>query len=998
MARKESVIELKIQGTDKALNQLVKLKEQSKKFGDEIRNTRKEIKEYEKSGKDTKKLENKVNSLLKAQERLKKGIRDTNKEVRDSQRAWDAAKFPKDSIIGMEQAYSKLRVQIRGLSAEQRKSQYGKSLIKESRAIKDSIRQESMAFGDTYHSIGNYQMAIENALRGQGSFTGNMKALALNTAKIAAPMYAAVKGVQLLGAGLKDAIRITLKYEQANADLSAIMGITSEETKKLQVQSKELGGTTAFTATQVTGMQIEMAKLGFTMDEIMASGRGIVNFSVATGADIPRAAALAGAALRAFNLDATEMDRVVSTLGVATTKSGLDFAKLETSLSKVAPVANAFGFTIEDTIALMGKLADAGFEASVIGTSTRNIFLKMADANGELAKALGRPVNNLEELVAGMKELNSRGINLNETLHLTDKRSVAAMRVFLQTADSVTELRDSITDVNDELQVMADKRLDTVRGKVTLLKSAWEGLVLSVAQGSGGFSTAAKDLLDGATAHLRALTAYNEGLLTWQEANQTKNRLVGKGLGGKLLSTDELIAFRKKLRDEIEADKKTLYTGKTSTQGGIPFLSDKEKDQLKQEAKARAKVIEEANNEARLKWLKEHANDPDKGSISYLRQQITSLKKELESEVKDEKGIRKTLEQIAGYEKQLDKAENTLRKVKRELEGKGGKEKKVSALPTVDLIPDELKDKSISNAEEVFDKVKVDEKAFWKLQEEKEEELHRKRIAREEQLKQIKEQALRSIETVANGVFQIQAERIEAARNKELEAAQEVYDQKIKDAQGNVIIEEAAKRELEKKKEQIEKEAARKRKNIAYTEAVIQGALAIIKASPNVLLMAAAALTTAVNLAVIANTKFAKGGFTGKAAPGTKTDSTGHKPTATYTVHENEYIANAKMTERYNAMFKAMDKNDEAAIHQSMYAELKKSDIYKNKIGAMPGFFPHYEYRQQNKTSNKGIEERLDKLTEKIEIITKDLDEKVTKGVILGMDQGSRMIERKGYK
>ena len=69
----------------------------------------------------------------------------------------------------------------------------------------------------------------------------------------------------------------------------------------------------------------------------------------------------------------------------------------------MAPVAKAFGFSIEDSTALLGQLANAGFDASSAATATRNILLNLADANGDLAKELGRPIKNAEDLAAGFK-------------------------------------------------------------------------------------------------------------------------------------------------------------------------------------------------------------------------------------------------------------------------------------------------------------------------------------------------------------------------------------------------------------------------------------------------------------------------------------------------------------------------------------------------------------------------------------------------------------------
>jgi len=299
--------------------------------------------------------------------------------------------------------------------------------------------------------------------------------------RLASQFGLAIGGVQIIRSSLK----VITDFDQAVTDLGAISGKTADELKPLNDQAKELGATTQFTASEITGLQIELAKLGFTTQEISDSTGGIANFAAATGVEIPRAAALAGSALRAFGLETSEIDRVVSTLGVATTKTALDFSKLEAGLSTVAPVAASFGFSIEDTTALLGQLSNAGFDASSAATATRNILLNLADSGGGLAQALGRPVTNAKELAEGLAELKASGIDLAGALELTDKRSVAAFNTFLENADTLPQLTDSITDVNDELTDMADKRLDSVQGQLKLLNSAWEGFILGTGESAG---------------------------------------------------------------------------------------------------------------------------------------------------------------------------------------------------------------------------------------------------------------------------------------------------------------------------------------------------------------------------------------------------------------------------------------------------------------------------------------------------------------------------------
>ena len=93
-------------------------------------------------------------------------------------------------------------------------------------------------------------------------------------------------------------------------------------------------------------------------------------------------------------------------------------------------------------------------------------MLNLADGSGKLALALGGPVDNLEDLVKGLKKLNSEGIDLNKALDLTDKRSVAAFNTFLNGTDTVLNLRDAVTGAEEGFNAMAEEMGDNVQGSL----------------------------------------------------------------------------------------------------------------------------------------------------------------------------------------------------------------------------------------------------------------------------------------------------------------------------------------------------------------------------------------------------------------------------------------------------------------------------------------------------------------------------------------------------
>ena len=327
-----------------------------------------------------------------------------------------------------------------------------------------------------------------------------------------------------------------VSFEAANASLASVLGTTQEGVKRLTEDAKRLGAVTEYTASQVTMMQTELAKLGFNETEILQSTESILQFATATGSNIPEAAQLAGAALRAFGLDASEMSRVVSTMAVATTKSALDFSYLQNSMSTIAPVANAFGFSIEETTALLGTLANSGFDASSAATATRNILLNLADESGKLAQALGKPIKSLDDLAPALQELKDKGVSLAEALDLTDKRSVAAFETFLNGAETITTLKDSITGVNAELAQMQQTKLDSVEGSFKLMQSAWEGLMLQFYNSKGVF----KSLIDFGTNIILGM----QKAVQWIQKNQTVLKIVLRTLAIYLVTAKSITAWR----------------------------------------------------------------------------------------------------------------------------------------------------------------------------------------------------------------------------------------------------------------------------------------------------------------------------------------------------------------------------------------------------------------------------------------------------------------------
>lgn len=311
--------------------------------------------------------------------------------------------------------------------------------------------------------------------------------------------------INLLKRGLTDAIQTNMEFEQANANLAAILGKTNDEISALTINAKQLGATTVWTAGQITELQTTLARRGIGQADILNMTEGISQLATATGIDLARAAEIAGSAMQSFGLDSKQMGDIAATLGVSTTKSALTMEKLQTSLAYVAPAAKAAGFSMQDTIAMLGVLADSGLPATTAGVAVRNILIDISKSSSKLATAIGHPVHSLDELTEALEDLKRRGGNgLEFVSSLVEKRVVPGFTTLMNNTAKMRDLRESITDVKDELQEMADKQINTLKGSTILLKSAWDRLMLSF---SNSTSTL-KSVTDHLTKLINTYTAW----------------------------------------------------------------------------------------------------------------------------------------------------------------------------------------------------------------------------------------------------------------------------------------------------------------------------------------------------------------------------------------------------------------------------------------------------------------------------------------------------------
>lgn len=323
------------------------------------------------------------------------------------------------------------------------------------------LKKLDRTVGDNFRNVGNYASAV-NKLTG---FLGQL-GIAFGIGHIVRKTFETIK-----------------EFDQGMANLASVLGKSRSDIQALEKDARRLGETTKFTAGEVAQLQTEFAKLGFDETEILNATESTLNLAGATGTELGRAAEVAGATLRGFGLNAREMQRVNDVMAKSFSTSALDMEKFAESMKYVAPVAKSAGLSIEETTAMLGKLADSGIRGSQAGTSLRRIITDMA--------MTGKPAKE------ALAELAAKGITLSDAMDEVGRTAQTSLLVLSKNMEGVEKLTETLDNADGAAKAMADTQLNTLGGAMALLTSAIEAQILGLndaSKASSRFQTIIKFL------------------------------------------------------------------------------------------------------------------------------------------------------------------------------------------------------------------------------------------------------------------------------------------------------------------------------------------------------------------------------------------------------------------------------------------------------------------------------------------------------------------------
>lgn len=374
------------------------------------------------------------------------------------------------------------------MSRSERESAAGEELKKKIVGITTELKE---AEGETlrfYRNVGNYPEAVD----GLGKVESKVKDLT--------KAFLAVAGITGFKSFTDQVKQAGTTFDDQMAKVQSITNATTLEFIMMRREAERLGSTTRYTATEAAEALENLTRNGLSAANATSVLAGTLQLAQANKIELADAADIVTNQLNAFHLSVDQVNRVGDVMSAVCAKSATDIKNLADGLKNTAPLAYTLGISLEETNAALAILANNGIKGADAGTVMKQALTGLVATSPKGLQAMQKWNLSIDEntvkeegLIATLKRLNDSGIMESNT-KMQDLAAIFGNRA----AGSVMALLNSIEDLDafmtnnlgvdgvnaaDTVARMFEQSFSNYTVAADSLKSAWEGLLISIWHG-----------------------------------------------------------------------------------------------------------------------------------------------------------------------------------------------------------------------------------------------------------------------------------------------------------------------------------------------------------------------------------------------------------------------------------------------------------------------------------------------------------------------------------
>ncbi len=410
-----------------------------------------------------------------------------------------------------------------------------------------NVNQHSGALNTMHNGYDRVASVIDKVQNKTQAWSDSLKA---NRAQMREEFKSLAMNSVIAGAGLYQFLKPAVDFEKQMSGVQSVLDLEkqSKSMKQLTADARKWGAASSFSPGEAAQAQFALGSGGFNADQIHKALGGTLQLAEAGKVELERAAQIAVGTLNGFGLAADEIGRVNDVFLKGTNLTATSVDGLGETMKYVAPIAKAYGASIEQATAMTGLLGNNNILDTQAGTSLRSIMTRFAGPPKEATKAFAKLKietkdnnGNLRDMSDILAEVNKATKNMGSGERLdifkdiAGQEAVSAFAVLVdqsalldknsgKTVNKIKELTKELENSKGAAARAAAILKDNLAGDIEQLGGSIQDLSISVLNAIG---TDIRGFVTG-------LGAFIDRIKDWVDANPELVRTIAN-LAMKLL-------------------------------------------------------------------------------------------------------------------------------------------------------------------------------------------------------------------------------------------------------------------------------------------------------------------------------------------------------------------------------------------------------------------------------------------------------------------------------
>lgn len=272
-----------------------------------------------------------------------------------------------------------------------------------------------------------------------------------------------------------DAVQGAAELEAKLSEVKSVSGATAAELQLLRKAAESAGATTKFTATEGADALGNLARAGLSAQQAITALPATLALAQAGQLGLAESAEIVTRTIAGFNLQAADSGRIADVLAQGANASNTSVLGLAQALSYAAPTAVSLGLSLETTVAIIGKFADAGIDASRAGTALNAILSQFADPASKFREELAAMGITTSDFESALRQLAAAGPAGQKAVLAVGNEAGPALRALLnQGIGALDDLKGKLDDAAGSAAATAATMENNLLGSMSGLASAWD--------------------------------------------------------------------------------------------------------------------------------------------------------------------------------------------------------------------------------------------------------------------------------------------------------------------------------------------------------------------------------------------------------------------------------------------------------------------------------------------------------------------------------------------